>query len=61
VLLRAAEAEVRALGRGLLSLSTEAGSAAEQLYQWQGYTRAAAAPGRQGASWSRDLLAEALA
>jgi acetyltransferase len=61
VLLRAAEAEARARGRGLLSLSTEAGSAAEQLYQWQGYTRVAAAPDRQRASWTRDLFAEALA
>jgi acetyltransferase len=39
VLLRAAEAETRALGRTLLFLDTEAGSAAEALYHGFGYTR----------------------
>jgi len=39
VLLRAAEAETRALGRTLLFLDTEAGSAAETLYHGLGYTR----------------------
>lgn len=39
VLLRAAEAETRALGRTLLFLDTEAGSAAEALYHGLGYTR----------------------
>lgn len=39
VLLRAAEAETRALGRTLLFLDTAAGSAAEALYHGLGYTR----------------------
>jgi len=39
VLLRAAEAETRALGRTLLFLDTEPGSAAEVLYHGLGYTR----------------------
>jgi acetyltransferase len=41
VLLRAAEAETRALGRTLLFLDTEAGSGAEHLYHGLGYTRVA--------------------
>lgn len=44
VLLRAAEAEARALGRGLVYLDTEAGSGAEQLYQDLGYTRVGEVP-----------------
>jgi acetyltransferase len=44
VLLRAAEAETRALGRSLLFLDTEAGSGAEALYHDLGYTRVDAAP-----------------
>jgi acetyltransferase len=39
VLLRAAEAETRALGRTLMFLDTEAGSGAEALYHDLGYTR----------------------
>ena len=39
VLLRAAEAETRELGRSLLFLDTEAGSGAEELYHGLGYTR----------------------
>ena len=39
VLLRAAEAETRELGRSLLFLDTEAGSGAEHLYHGLGYTR----------------------
>lgn len=38
VLLRAVEAEAKALGRGLLFLDTEAGSGAEALYHGLGYT-----------------------
>jgi acetyltransferase len=38
VLLRAVEAEALALGRELLFLDIEAGSGAEQLYRWLGYT-----------------------
>ena len=41
VLLRAAEAETRALGRTLLFLDTESGSGAEHLYYGLGYTRVA--------------------
>jgi acetyltransferase len=44
VLLRAAEAEARALRRGLLFLDTEAGSGAEHLYQGFGYTRVGEVP-----------------
>jgi acetyltransferase len=44
VLLRAAEAEARELGRGLLFLDTEAGSGAEQLYHGLGYTRVGEVP-----------------
>ena len=44
VLLRAAEAEARALGRGLLHLDLEAGSAAEQLYHGLGYSRVGELP-----------------
>ncbi len=44
VLLRAAEAEARALNRGLLFLDTEAGSGAEQLYRGLGYTRVGEVP-----------------
>ncbi|WP_296952270.1 GNAT family N-acetyltransferase [uncultured Massilia sp.] len=44
VLLRAAEAEARALNRGLLFLDTEAGSGAEQLYRDLGYTRVGEVP-----------------
>jgi acetyltransferase len=39
VLLRAAEAETREMGRSLLFLDTEAGSGAEALYHGLGYTR----------------------
>jgi acetyltransferase len=48
VLLRAAEAETRALGRTLLFLDTEAGSAAEVLYHGLGYTRVDALAGDAG-------------
>jgi acetyltransferase len=44
VLMRAAEAEARALRRGLLFLDTEAGSGAEQLYHGLGYTRVGEVP-----------------
>jgi acetyltransferase len=44
VLLRAVEAEAKALGRDLLFLDTEAGSGAEQLYHGLGYTCVAEMP-----------------
>jgi len=48
VLLRAAEAETRELGRTLLFLDTEAGSPAEVLYHGLGYTRIDAAADEAG-------------
>lgn len=44
VLLRAAEAEARSLGRGLVHLDTEAGSGAEELVHGLGYTRVGELP-----------------
>jgi len=63
VLLRAAEAETRALGRTLLFLDTEAGSAAEALYQGLGYTRveAPADAASPTAIYYKSLLMPALA
>ena len=48
VLLRAAEAETRDLGRSLLFLDTEAGSGAEFLYHDLGYIRVDEAAGETG-------------
>lgn len=44
-LMRAAEAEAARIGRTLLTLDTEAGSAAERLYGRLGWTRLGAIPG----------------
>jgi GNAT superfamily N-acetyltransferase len=44
-LMRAAEAEARRLGRRLLTLDTEAGSAGEQLYAGQGWVKFGEVPG----------------
>jgi acetyltransferase len=70
VLLRAVEAEALALGRELLFLDIEAGSGAEQLYRWLGYTCVgevpdyATSPGgqlRPAAIYYKNLLSPELA
>jgi acetyltransferase len=60
VLLRAVEAEALALGRELLFLDIEAGSGAEQLYRWLGYTCVDAQPGPT-AIYYKNLLSPELA
>jgi len=44
-LMRAAEAEARRIGRSLLTLDTETGSAAERLYERIGWTKFGTVPG----------------
>jgi acetyltransferase len=61
VLLRASEAEALALGRRLLFLDLEAGSGAEQLYQWLGYTRAGQVSGEVRNVYYKTLLSAELA
>lgn len=63
VLLRAAEAETRELGRTLLFLDTESGSGAEHLYHDLGYTRVEEAEDGAGATaiYYKSLLMPELA
>jgi acetyltransferase len=63
VLLRAAEARTRELGRSLLFLDTEAGSGAEHLYHGLGYTRVDEAADADSATaiWYKSLLMPELA